>query len=79
MPKFYVDAGEFRKIIDAADPKLAAVEAFRTLEDNPVRTLSSITIVSEEGFDTDSENDLCISTMEILEQSDQWGQYKPDF
>jgi hypothetical protein len=79
MPKYYVDAGEFQKIIDETTPKMAAIEAFRTLEDNPTRTLSSITIVSEEGFDTNNENDWCFSTLEILEQSDQWGQYKPDF
>lgn len=79
MPKYYVDAGEFRKIIDETDPTKAAIEAFRTLENNPTRTLSSITIVSEEGFDTNNENDWCFPTMDLLEQSDQWGQYKPDF
>lgn len=79
MPKYYVDAGEFRKIITHEDPKNAAIEAFRTLEENPVSSLSSITVVSEEGFDANSENDWCFSTMELLEQSDQLGQYKPDF
>lgn len=79
MPKYYVDAGDFRKVIDATDPKIAAIEAFRTLEDNPVKSLSSFTIVSEEGFDTNSGDELCFSTLELLEQSDQWGQYKPDF
>ena len=79
MPKYYVDAGEFRKIIDRETPKIAAVEAFRSLENNPVSALCSITIVSEEGFDTNNENDWCFSTMELLEQSDQLGPYKPDF
>jgi len=79
MPKYYVDAGEFRKVIDEVDPKTAAIEAFRTLEENPVPSLSSVTVVSEEGFDTNSENDWCFSTMDILEQSDQLGQYKPDY
>lgn len=79
MPKYYVDAGEFRKVISCTDPKNAAIEAFRTLEDNPVSSLSSVTVVSEEGFDTNNENDWCFSTMELLEQSDQLGQYKPDF
>lgn len=79
MPKFYVDAGEFRKIIDSNDPKNAAVEAFKTLEENPTSTLSSVTVVSEEGFDSNNENDWCFSTMDLLEQSDQLAQYKPDF
>ena len=79
MPKYYVDAGEFRKIIDCEDPKIAALKAFKTLEKNPVSSLNSITIVSEEGFDTNNENDWGFSTMELLEQSDQLGPYKPDF
>ncbi|MFY4731151.1 hypothetical protein [Nitrospira sp. BLG_2] len=79
MPKYYVDAGDFRKVIDGADPKNAAVEAFRTLENNPVPTLSSITVVSETGYDTNNDNDWCFSTMDLLEQSDQLGNYKPDF
>jgi hypothetical protein len=79
MPKYYVDAGEFKKIIDRQNPKIAAIEAFRTLEENPVSALDSVTIVSEEGFDTNNENDWCFFTMELLEQSDQLGPYKPDF
>jgi hypothetical protein len=78
MPKYYVDAGEFRKIIEEKTPTNAAIEAFRALENNPVRTLSSITVVSELGFDANSEDDWCMSTMEILEQSDQLGRYKSD-
>jgi hypothetical protein len=78
MPKYYVDAGDFRKIIDEKTPTNAAIEAFRTLESNPVPSLSSITIVSEIGFDSNSEDDWCMSTMEILEQSDQLGRYKSD-
>lgn len=79
MPKYYVDAGEFKKIIDRKSPKIAAVEAFRYLENNPVDKLCSITIVSEQGFDANNENDWCFSTMELLEQSDQLTNYKPDF
>lgn len=79
MPKYYVDAGELRKIIDEADPTKAAIEAFKTLENDPVSSLRSITIVSESGFDSNNENDWCLSTMDILEQSDQLGNYKPDF
>ena len=79
MPKYYVDAGEFRKVIDGTDPKIAAVEAFRSLENNPVPSLRSITIVSEIGFDANNENDWWLSTMDLLEQSDQLGQYKPDY
>ncbi len=79
MPKYYVDAGKFRKVIDADDPTTAAIEAFRTLEENPVSALRSFIIVSEEGFDTNNENDWCLATMDILEQSDQLRQYKPDY
>ncbi len=79
MAKYYVDAGQFRKVIDGPDPKKAAIEAFRTLENNPTSSLRSFTIVSELGFDTNSENDWCFSTMDLLEQSDQLGDYKPDF
>jgi hypothetical protein len=78
MPKYYVDAGDLRKVIDRPDPKTAAIDSFRTLEDNPVSSLNSVTIVSEEGFDADNENDWCFTTVEILEQSDQIGYYKSE-
>ena len=76
MPKYYVDSGDLRQIIDRTSPKIAAIDSFKTLAINPVQTLNSITIVSEEGFDCDSDNDWFFSTMEILEQSDQIGNYK---
>ena len=79
MPKYYVNAGELRKIMDRPDPETAAVDAFRTLETDPVDSLNSITVVSEEGFDSTSGDDLGFITMELLEQSDQLGLYKPDF
>ena len=79
MPKYYVNAGQFKKIIDHQNPQIAAIEAFRTLEDDPVPAINSITIVSEEGFDSNNENDWCFLTMELLEQSDQINSYKPDF
>ncbi len=78
MPKYYVDAGDLKKIVDAITPTNAAVIAFKTLEAQPVPSLRNVTIVSEEGFDSVSSDDLCFSTIELLEQSDQIGFYKED-
>lgn len=76
MPKYYVESGDLKKIIDRANPEIAAIDTFRTLAETPVETLNSTTIVSEEGFDSNSDNDWLFSTIEILEQSNQIGNYK---
>ena len=76
MAKYYVYSGDFRKIIDRPTPKSAAIDAFRLLEENPAKSLSFATIVSEAGFDADHDNDVWFPTLEILEQSDQISNYK---
>jgi hypothetical protein len=78
MPKYYIDAGEFRTVIDSPDHNIAAVKAFELLENQPVRSLRSITIVSEKGFNSANENDWYFSTLELLEQSNQIRNYKPE-
>jgi hypothetical protein len=71
MPKYYVDAG-FQKVITADSPELAAIHAFQKLNK---KTLNSITIVSETGFDTNNE-DWFFNTIDILEKSGQLENYK---
>jgi len=48
------------------------------LENNPVSSLGTIVMVSEIGFNSDNDDDFYFSTIEILEQSDQLGNYKSD-
>ncbi len=82
MAKYYVDAGDLKVVIDRPTHNEAAIDAFRRLEDQPVQSLRSITIVSEQGFasetDEENENDWCFATLELLEQSDQIQNYKPE-
>jgi len=78
MAKYYVISGDFKQIIDRPTPKKAAIDAFKMLENKPVSSLSSIVMVSEAGFDSNSDDDLYFSTIEILEQSDQLGNYKSE-
>lgn len=78
MAKYYVTSGELKQIIDRPTPKKAAIDAFKTLSLNPVKSLASIIIVSETGFNSNKDDDLVFSTIEILEQSDQLGNYKSE-
>ena len=78
MAKYYVTSGEFKQIIDRPSPKKAAIDAFKMLENNPVSSLGTIVMVSEIGFNSDNDDDFYFSTIEILEQSDQLGNYKSD-
>jgi hypothetical protein len=79
MAKYYVTSGAFKQIIDRPTPKKAAVDAFKTLENKPVKSLGTIVMVSESGFDSDNDDDdFYFSTIEILEQSDQLGNYKSE-
>lgn len=75
---YYVDAGELKEIVEDSDYKAAAIKAFKVLENQQVESLSSITIVSEKGFDSCSDDDWYFSTMELLEQSNQIHNYKPE-
>jgi hypothetical protein len=76
MPKYYVYSGDFKKMIDRPTPKNAAIDAFRSLEENPVDSLCFATVVSEVGFFKDHDNDIWFPTLEILEQSEQIGNYQ---
>lgn len=80
MPKYYVNAGEFKYIISRPTPKDAAIDAFRELENNPVSQLNYITVVSEHGFNDEEvqPDDYWFLTLEILEQSDQVENYNPN-
>ena len=79
MAKYYVTSGAFKQIIDRPTPKKAAVDAFKTLENKPVKSLGTIVMISESGFDSDNDDDdFYFSTIEILEQSDQLGNYKSE-
>jgi hypothetical protein len=79
MPKYYVDAGDLRKIVDRNTPEEAAIEVFKSLDSNPVPCLNRVTIVSEEGFDSTSDEDWAFLTIDLLEQSNQIANYKPEF
>lgn len=76
MAKYYVSSGDFKQIIDGKTHKQAAIDAFKKLTNQPVDNLGAIVMVSETGFNSDSDEDFYFSTLEILEQSDQFGNYK---
>lgn len=76
MAKYYVSSGDFKQVIDRPNHKNAAIDAFKTLATNPVKSLGSVVMVSEHGFNSDSDEDFYFSTLEILEQSDQLKNYK---
>lgn len=76
MAKYYVSSGDFKLIIERTNHKQAAIDAFKQLANKPVDHLGSIVMVSETGFNSNSDDDFYFSTIEILEQSDQLGNYK---
>ena len=78
MPKFYVRSGDFRKVLDSPNCDVAAIDGVRSLELNPVKRLSGITIVSEHGFsEIANEDDTVFNTLELLEDADLLGKFKP--
>jgi hypothetical protein len=76
MAKYYVSSGDFKLVIERNSHKQAAVDAFKQLTHKPVDSLGSVVMVSETGFNSNSDDDFYFSTIEILEQSDQLGNYK---
>lgn len=78
MPKFYVRSGEFQTVLDRQDSDVAALDGIKSLELNPVRRLSGITIVSEHGFSkVANEDDLVYNTVDLLEDAGLLGTFKP--
>jgi hypothetical protein len=78
MPKFYVLSGELKVVIDRLNAEAAALDAIQTLESNPVRHLSRITVVSEHGFpDNPQDDDVIFTTLDILEEAGLLHQFKP--
>lgn len=64
MPKYYVCSGDIRSIIDRPNHKRAAEDCLKSITD-PNVNISVITMVNEQGFDSD-ENSMFFSTVEIL-------------
>ena len=76
--KYYVTCGMLRHVCEASNYEDAALRAFRTLQTKPVKNLSHITIVSEQGFIDDDdchESDVTIMTVDLLEQTGQSGNF----
>jgi len=73
MPKFYVTSGDLKRIIDRPDAKTAAVDSFKSMTSESVNI---VTMVSERGFDSETDQDLFFYTMDILEASDKLDGYE---
>lgn len=67
MPKYYVESGDLKKIINAHSHKLAAINAFKTI-DSSTKKLGKLTFVGEQGF-TNHKEDIYLSTSFLLEES----------
>lgn len=76
MPKFYVSCGDLQEIVVKETPWDAAVAAFEKLDEYHIEKLSKVTLVSEHGFDSDADDDSWLVTLELLEETDQVGNYK---
>lgn len=78
MPKFYVRSGDLQTVLDRPDCDAAALDGIKSLEQNPVKRLSGITIVSEHGFSKiANEDDLVYNTLDLLEDTGLLGTFKP--
>ena len=75
MAKFYISSGDLKYIADKPTAKEAAIEAFSTLEENPVQKLGHVTVISELGFDSSSGDDLLYWTLNLLDEAGQLDQY----
>jgi hypothetical protein len=75
MPKYYVSSGELQRAIDRPKPKDAAVAAFNTLKERPVKLLGKLTMVSEHGFDSEADDDIYFCTVDLLDETDQLENY----
>ena len=78
MPKFYVRSGDFKIVLDRTDSDTAALDGVKSLETNPVKRLSGITIVSEHGFSkVSNDDDFVYNTLELLEDAGLLDKFKP--
>lgn len=73
MPKYYVMSGDLKTITTASNPKDAALNAFKKIEEIK---LGKLTAVNEKGFDNIDDEDMFFYTVMLLEESGQIENFK---
>jgi hypothetical protein len=81
MPKYYIQSGKFKTVIDRNDAETAVLDAFRLLESQPVESLGCLARASEHGFigtsDPCMDDDFIFETVDLLEKTGLIGRFKP--
>lgn len=72
MAKYYISTGEFKCVLDRQNQKIAAVDAFKILNN---ADLGVITMVSEHGFESEADDNIYFHTINLLEESGQIENY----
>jgi hypothetical protein len=76
MPKYYVSSGDLNITCDNDFPEKAALAAFNTIKQHPIKELGKLTVVSEHGFDSNRDDDRYFITADLLDETDQLDNFK---
>jgi hypothetical protein len=76
VTKFYIKSGDLEEICNKKTPKDAAISAFNTMKDKFIGKLAKLTVVSQNGFDENNDENVYFCTCNLLEETGQLNNFK---